>query len=414
MTPPPGDPVPQVNSALAASPLWRREPYRLFFPLGALLAWAGVLHWLLHATGVLVDYKPVFHSIAQIQGFMLCFAVGFLFTAIPRRTGTAPPAAWQMAVALAAPPCIVIAAWLERWGISQLFFVALVAVVIAFAVGRFLSAGAARRPPNSFLWVPLSFAMGVGGSVLIAVGTSRGESWFWLHDLGRLFLLQGMFIGLVVGVGGMVIPLITNGDAPPDAASTARDHVARAGHVAAALGLAASFWIENRWSQPAGLALRSALTLAVLLLSSRIYRPPVVPGWHRRLVWFSAWMIPAGYALAAAFPLQLKAGLHVVFIGGFALMALSVGTHVALAHGGYTRLVSGRPWQVPVFGGLIVAAMILRALCDFDPPRFFVWLGASASLFLLATIAWGALLVPRLIREPGPSEAAPGPPAAAR
>ena len=77
---------------LQAAPLWRREPYRIFFPLGCLLAWAGVLHWFLHSIGWLADYAPVFHAIAQIQGFMMCFAVGFLFTAIPRRTGTAPPA----------------------------------------------------------------------------------------------------------------------------------------------------------------------------------------------------------------------------------------------------------------------------------------------------------------------------------
>jgi uncharacterized protein involved in response to NO len=39
------------------------QPYRLFFPLGLLLAWAGVLHWLLHGLGVLPDYRPVFHAI---------------------------------------------------------------------------------------------------------------------------------------------------------------------------------------------------------------------------------------------------------------------------------------------------------------------------------------------------------------
>ena len=86
----PGNPGPDMQT-----PAWRREPYKVLFPLGMLLAWAGVLHWFLHGIGVLHDYRPVFHSIAQIQGFMMCFAVGFLFTAIPRRTGTWPPAATQ-------------------------------------------------------------------------------------------------------------------------------------------------------------------------------------------------------------------------------------------------------------------------------------------------------------------------------
>ena len=51
------------------------------------------------------------------------------------------------------------------------------------------------------------------------------------------------------------------------------------------------------------------------------------------MVWLSAWAIPAGYLGAAAEPWAAQAGLHVVFIGGFALMALSVGIHVSLAHG---------------------------------------------------------------------------------
>ena len=55
---------------------WCCEPYRVFFPLGLVLAWAGVLHWLLHGLGLLSDYRPVFHSITQIQGFLICFALG--------------------------------------------------------------------------------------------------------------------------------------------------------------------------------------------------------------------------------------------------------------------------------------------------------------------------------------------------
>ncbi|HET6373237.1 MAG TPA: NnrS family protein, partial [Candidatus Polarisedimenticolia bacterium] len=218
----------------------------------------------------------------------------------------------------------------------------------------------------------------------------------------------GMFIGLVVGVGGMVLPLVTRGEAVADAATTGRDHLVRAGHLLAAIALAASFWIEDRVSQSGGLAMRAGVTLAVLLIAGKIYRLPVVPGWHRRLVWISAWMIPSGYALAALYPIQMKAGLHVVFIGGFALMAFSVGLHVTLAHGGYTRLASGRPWQVPVFSGLMLAAMVMRALCDFDRARFFHWLGAAAAAFLLSTVAWGWLVVPRLLRSPRPDERGAG------
>src|SRR5438270_8227167 len=104
-------------SSVGNAPPWRREPYRVLFPLGVLLAWAGVLHWLLFALGMTEEYRSIFHSMAQIQGFIACFAVGFLFTMIPRRTGTAAPAPWQMAVAIGAPIATVVCAWFERFAI---------------------------------------------------------------------------------------------------------------------------------------------------------------------------------------------------------------------------------------------------------------------------------------------------------
>jgi len=379
----------------AAAPLWRREPYRVLFPLGLLLSWAGVLHWLLHAAGLLADYRPVFHAIVQIQGFLMSFAVGFLFTAIPRRTGTPPPAAWQMALGTAAPIGTAVAAWFEYWALSQAFWLALAVTLIIFAARRFTHAGA-RRPPNSFLWIPLALLMGVSGSLLTAAPGLMGTAGAWLHDLGRLLLLQGLFLGLVLGVGGMVIPLITRGQAPPDAGDTAADQAARFGHLAAAALLVLSFWLENSGWPRAGPGLRCIVVLAVLLRGAGIRLLPGVPGWHRRLVWLSAWMIPAGYAVAALWPLQRLAGLHVVFIGGFTLMTLSVALHVTLSHGGRLRLVTGRPWQVPVYGGLILLAMAARALVEFDAARFYLWLGVSAALFLIATLFWSSLTLPHL------------------
>jgi len=387
------------NDTLAGASAWRREPYRVFFPLGVALAWAGVLHWLLHGLGLLPDYRPVFHSITQIQGFLMCFALGFLFTAIPRRTGTSPPAAWQMILAAASSAAIVVCAWLEWFGASQVFWMAIVITLIGFAVKRFRSGQATRRPPNSFVWIPLSLATGIAGSLLIGLYGVLGDEYYGLHELGRLLLLQGMFAGLIVGAGGMVLPLLTHGEGPRDGEATTRDRLARLTHATAALLLAGSFWWEQAIDLQSGLAFRALLVGWLLVVVGGIWRKPSVPGWHRRLVWLSAWIIPLGYALAALFPAQKKAGLHVVFIGGFAMMALSVGLHVTLAHGGHQALARGRPWQVPLYGGLLIVSGLLRALVDFDAPRFFPWLTASAGTFLVATLLWAGLALPRMWRQ---------------
>ena len=72
---------------------------------------------------------------------------------------------------------------------------------------------------------------------------------------------------------------------------------------------------------------------------------------------------------------------------------------MTLAHGGHKRLVQGRPWQVPLYGGLLLAAMLFRALVDIDARRFFPWLAVSSGAFLLASLFWAALALPRMWRQ---------------
>lgn len=389
-------PLPLPSSSLPI-PAWRREPYRALFPLGVLLAWAGVLHWLLLATGVIEEYRSIFHALAQIEGFMTCFAAGFLFTLIPRRTSTAPPAAWQMGVAVVAPVAITVSAWYEKWALSQLPWLLLMGVLIQFAVSRFRAPGAGVRVPNSFVWVVLALLMGVAGSILAGVGAALGEEQFWLHQVGRSLVLQGMFSGLVLGVGGMLLPVITRGVAPLASVPSARAKVL---HLFAGLLFIASFFLEARVSVRLGFALRSAIALGVLLGSAEIWRLPSVPGLHRRFIWLAAWMLPIGYACVALFPEYLKAGLHVVFIGCFALLALCISTHVVLSHGGRPQLLDGQPWPVAWMGGLLLAALALRVLVNLDPAHLYRWLGSAAAAFLVATIVWALFLIRSLRRSP--------------
>ncbi|MFQ5744339.1 MAG: NnrS family protein [Acidobacteriota bacterium] len=391
----PGEPIVEID-ALADASIWRREPYRLLFPAGIVLSWAGISHWLLHATGVLLDYRPIFHAITQIQGFMTCFGVGFLFTMIPRRTGSAPPAGWQVGVALVAPVVTVVAAWSRHWLLSQVAWLMLAATLVGFAVQRFVSGSSRRRPPNNFVWIPLALLMGIAGSVMIGA-----DGWLvydpWWHGFGRGLLLQGMFIGLVLGVGGLALPLMTRGAAPADAEATPRELLERAAHLAGGVLLLASFWIETQGSLRPAMLLRGVVILVVLLASAQLWRRPTRQGWNGRLVWGAAWLLPLGYLVASAFPAHYKASLHISFIGGFALLALAVSTQVTLGHGGYEQLLLGKPWQVLVIGALMMLAIIPRALMELDRARYFGWMAATSILFLAATLVWASFLLPKLV-----------------
>jgi uncharacterized protein involved in response to NO len=386
-------PAPKLVSSHPAAPAAGvRDPYGPFFLVGALLAWAGVLHWLLYALGLLPHGHGSFHALAQIQGFLMCFALGFLFTAIPRRTGTAGPRGWQMAIGLACPIGVTAAAWDGRMGLSVACWIALVLLLIGFVVPRFRAATTAGRPPGSFVWVPLSLLMGLTGSLLMLFV----PAWHTAHAAGRALILQGMFLGLVVGVGSMLLPLITRGETFPSRLSRG----VAAGHALGAAVLAASLTL-TAIAPRVGFALTGVVVLALLLDGARIHRRPTVPGAHRWLIWLAAWLIPVGYALAASIPDRWQAGLHVVFIGGFAMMAFAVGVHVVLAHGGQAELVYRSPWQVVAFGTLFLVALGARVIAQFQVEWFATWLGVAAAAFLAGTLAWAALVVPILLRSHG-------------
>jgi uncharacterized protein involved in response to NO len=372
----------------------RSDPWRLFFPLGVLLAWAGVLHWLLYAVGVTTEYRAVFHSTAQVQGFMTCVATGFLLTFVPRRTGTARPTGWALAGAAAGPVSATLAAWWDHWALSQMLWAAGAILVAVFVVRR-LSSDGARRLPAVFVWVPVALAAGAGSSALVAAAAVLGprqEPQLW--QLGRGGLLQGMMAALVVGVGGTMLPALTRGEPAPEPG--ARVTSGRLAQVAAAAAFLASFPLEVYVAPRLGLALRALVAGAALISSARLWRLPTAPGLHRRLIWISAWLLPAGYALAAADPELRSAALHVVFVGCFALMALSVSLHVALSHGGHAERLAGQPREVWALGASLLGAVCFRLLVGVDPSRFRLWLGCAAACFLVATLAWAALVVPAL------------------
>jgi len=62
------------------------EPFRVFFPTGALLGVFGVSLWLLFYSGAGIAYPNIAHARLMVEGFMASFIFGFLGTAGPRIT----------------------------------------------------------------------------------------------------------------------------------------------------------------------------------------------------------------------------------------------------------------------------------------------------------------------------------------
>lgn len=342
----------------------RREPYRLLFPLGALLAWAGVLPWLFFALRLREVYEPVndvlayrsfLHPLAELDGFLGCFAAGVLLTAF-----RPPPAAWQVAVAAVAPLVSATCAALGHWQVGQLASLLLLAVLLEFTLRRL-----SRPWPAGLIWIAFGFLMGAGGAALAEIAAAHGREWFRLHEMGRDLVIQGSFTGVAVAAARVMRRERTS-------------HLAL--HVAAGAVFIASFWVGHRYGQHLGFAIRAAVTVWLAL--------PLRPDWEfgprnlrRSFAHLALWMLAMGNAWVAIAPQIRRAGLHVIFLGCFT--ALMIGA------------LFPRPGEQPAFplrklawaGGLVALSLVGRVMVELDPTSFHLWMGVSAASFLAATLA---------------------------
>jgi len=343
----------------------RREPYRLLFPLGAVLAWTGVLPWLFFALRLRQIYEPVtnilayrsfLHPLVELDGFLGCFAAGVILTAL-----RPAPAAWQVAIAALAPVISAACAALGYWQLGQAASLLLLAVLLQFTLPRL------QRPLSpSLIWVALGFLMGAGGAVIAELAVTRGESWFWVHEMGRDLVIQGLFTGLAVAAGRVM-----RGD----------DRTHPAIHLVAGILFIASFWIGRRYGTHLGFALRAAVTvwLALPLRPTRWEFGP--RNLRRSFAHLALWMLAVGNAWVAVAPQIRRAGLHVIFLGCFTALLLGA--------------LFPRAGERPAFplrklawaGGLVALSLVGRVMVELDPTSFHLWMGLSAASFLAATIA---------------------------
>ncbi len=402
--------APSMNAPSPVTGL-RRHPYRILFPLGWLMAWVGLAPWLLFAWGANMPYPRDLHVMTMIQGVLTTFAVGFLFTMLPRRLDSPAPTSWQMALAVLVPPLHAILTWNHQIAAAHAVWAVLAGVMLLFTASRIYGSNANRRGPIAFAWVPLAWAFGLAGAILLAIATAQKPGEVGLIVLSTesiqmawLFLTQAMFLCLVIGVGGLFLPLVchktssVDADQVPNAKRQQRWHMLAALLILFSFALQAMHWTSYGLSlRTVAIALRAAVAAAVLCAAGGILKPPSIEGTQRKLIWAAAWCIPLGLALTAAIPSRPQIGLHVFFISGVGLITLGVALHVGLSHSTGQDLVFKPVWQVQLFGALIAVALGLRIVAEIDLVHRFDWLGAAAVAMLLALLPWGQLVLTRLV-----------------
>lgn len=375
---------------------WRSEPFRIFFPLGVLLGWIGVGHWLTYATGITATYSCKVHGLIQMQAFMVAFAMGFLLTAVPSRTRTPAATPTESSAMITALIVSTAAAMAEWWVLSEIAYAGALLLLGQFALRRFIGRGA-RRPPAAFVLVPIAAMQGPGGAALIAAAEYKDMP-VWASGLGRLMVEQGVFLCLAVGVGGLILPLIGGAPPPPDLGSSPRETWKALAYGGAGLAIFASLVLEQAGFERGGPLLRAIVVAIGLALGGGVWSVPAKTGVHRRLVWLAAWLMPVGLIVSGLWPDYRVPALHILFIGGFSLLAFGVATHVSLGHLNMERHALGRPIAVVVLGTAFMVALLIRFTAD-SSETYFAHLGWAAAIWIFGSAVWLIFLGPRLLRS---------------
>ncbi len=377
------------------------EPYRLFFPLGILLALGGVGHWLFYALGWMKGYNGFLHANIQVQLYLPCFIGGFLMTAVPRFSDTVSASTRELVGSLALLAGVTVTLFLGQWVVSEVFYVLWLVFLLRFIVVRFLKRRV-QYPPSEFVWIPPAIFLGLAGAVTIILVLTGSLSAGWM-GMGRSMQEQGFVLALVLGIGGFMGPRLMGGhQLSPASFQNLKAQVRKKIiiHGSCAFLLIASFFLEGANGNLKGYALRAAI-VTVMFLWTRSLNPRIIsgPSFFVRLLSASFWMIAAGYWLIPFFPKLRVPLLHLVFLGGFSLMIYCVSTMVVLNHSGRAEWLHRPLWIFWLVGTGIALALGIRVIATFFGRQYFLLLGISASLWLAVGIGWLIFSAPFIFRR---------------
>lgn len=377
------------------------EPYRVLFPLGALLAIAGVLPWVGTALAPGPWPGPL-HASLMIEGFELCFVTGFLLTAMPAFTHGPKCRPWELAVATAGAAAF---GSLRSLGFESAAGAAFAGTLLftMVSLARRVRTGAAA-PPEEFLLVGIGLLLGVlGGALqsLVAAGVLVEPS----PRFASRLVSRGMMPALVLGLGGLLVPTFAMMKDPLAIAG-----VARAGErlprraFALAIGalLVYALACEAKGAVTLGAWVRAAAGLASTMLAWKLWRKPGRNALLSWALWTSGWCVAIGLVAAAALPAYEVTAWHLVFVGGFGLLTLAIATRVVVSHGGHAMAGERRVLGTGVLAGVGLALVLRLSSPGFSPPEI-ARDAAAAGAWALAWAGWLAMAWPQLRRTARPA-----------
>ena len=378
----------------------KKDPFRLFFPLGCLFGFLGNLIWPLYAiTPGFFGFKPMVHSELMIGGFLSAFVVGFLMTAVPRFTKTNYAGYFEILPAALFLFLSQVFAFTQKNQLVFFFVFLTYATLLFFAQNRFRQRKS--NPPSTFIFVGVGLLMFLSSSLILSFGLNlQPNSVSFLRTL----FFQGGVLSLVLGIGGRLIPGILGWTEIVEAQRAVYEQPKPFLKVIPSFVLiilfffVLSFPIEHFTSEILGRIFRASAVSAIAIFYWRLHRLPKEKSILTFFIWFSSWFVLSGSWLFAVAPSMHTHGLHLIFVGGFSLMTFMVATRVTLAHGGGEKSIEQKSKLLLTVGLLVSLATLIRVFIHFASSDYTTNIAIAASIWLTALLLWSYFFIPRMLK----------------
>lgn len=373
------------------------EPYRALFPIGLTWGVIGAGLWPAYALGAL-PYPAAAHRALMIQGFEHGFVLGFLLTAIPGFTKGERCRPFELAIAVLAALVFGLAALAGQMLVAESAFTGSVLMLLAAVARRVRRARIA--PPLELMFVAFGLLLGLAGGLWLLVEAAGSAPVTAAPRFGERLVSLGMVLSLVLGVGGLLVPTFAGMRDPLVIPGIAAAHERRgrlAFYATLIAAFALAFVAELAGHRQAGPLLRAIAASTLGLLVWKLWRLPGRRDLPAFVLWTSGWLVIAGLWVAALVPTFQLGGLHLVFIGGFGLLTLGIGTRVVVAHG-HHPLADERRTLTPWVVAAVALALLARLAAEWGPGEARLWLGTSGALWMLGWALWAMRALPRIRR----------------
>ncbi len=386
-----------ANLKHTASPQKPVEPYRLLFPVGTLLALAGITLWALQPFFPQIGFPMRQHAWLMVQGFILSFAGGFLLTMLPNVLGL--PSAKRVEVRALTFTLLLggLSALSALEALSQLLSAIAFAIILLFVVSRRKHI---RMLPPPFLFVFSAIGFGLISTITLAIDAAWPSLLpMWPGWIARRYISEGMALLLVMGVGAFLLPKFLgafnpNGKAPK-LQLTLNQIVSQLVLIALLIGsyfveyFFPSDWLLEYSNTRLAYGIRFILFMLQFGGLAGILKAPKGGAAWQYLLWSTIPSISLGLLLSALLPQYLVGWQHLIFIPGFMAMTLLIGSRVLSAHRGAPLLLATNSISLSVIIGGIGIASLFRVLATVHS-EWRIWsLTFAAILAISLIIFWG-------------------------